>query len=217
MAKQFLSDIQAETLVRAIATELNKAKSDAADAKSDAAEAKDAKTTAEAAKQDATSAKSTAEAAKTTAEAAKQDATSAKSDAASAKSTAEAIRATAEAAVPKTAVKDNLDDDSNGTVASVKAVKNAVAAVAAVAIYSVVNTLPAPAEAKTNVIYLVPKSTAQTNNVYDEYIYDGSSKFEKIGDTEIDLSNYMLKNEVTELDQEQMDDLLALINGDENA
>lgn len=165
MAKQFLSDSQVETLVRAIATELNKAKSDA------------------------TTTKSTAEAAKTT----------------------------AEAAVPKTAVKDNLDDDSNGTVASVKAVKNAVAAVAAVAIYSVVNTLPAPAEAKTNVIYLVPKSTAQTNNVYDEYIYDGSSKFEKIGDTEIDLSNYMLKNEVTELDQEQMDDLLALINGDENA
>lgn len=203
MAKQFLSDIQTETLVRAIATELNKAKSDAA-------EAKDAKTTAEAAKQDAANAKSTAEAAK-------QDATTAKSDATTAKSTAEAIRATAEAAVPKTAVKDNLDDDSNGTVASVKAVKNAIAAIAAVAIYSVVNTLPAPAEAKTNVIYLVPKSTAQTNNVYDEYIYDGSSKFEKIGDTEIDLSNYMLKNEVTELDQEQMDDLLALINGDENA
>lgn len=210
MAKQFLSDSQAETLVRAIVGELNKAKSDAADAKSDAAEAKDAKTTAEAAKSDATSAK-------TTAEAAKSDAATAKSDAATAKSTAEAIRATAEAAVPKTAVKDNLDDDSNGTVASVKAVKAAVAAVAAVAIYSVVNTLPAPAEAKTNVIYLVPNSTAQTNNVYDEYIYDGSSKFEKIGDTKIDLSNYMLKNEVTELDQEQMDDLLALINGDENA
>ena len=55
---------------------------------------------------------------------------------------------------------------------------------------SVVNALPATGTA--NVIYLVPKSTAGTNNVYDEYIWvTSSSSYEKIGDTEIDLSGYL--------------------------
>lgn len=51
-------------------------------------------------------------------------------------------------------------------------------------------------------IYLVPKSTTQTNNSYDEYICtragtEGSYTYawEKIGDTEIDLSNYYTKTE----------------------
>lgn len=55
-----------------------------------------------------------------------------------------------------------------------------------------VATLPTE-DIKTNVIYLVPKSTAQTDNVKDEYInLDGTtSGWEKIGDTEIDLSGYV--------------------------
>lgn len=52
----------------------------------------------------------------------------------------------------------------------------------------IVQTLPTTGE--SNVIYLVPKSTAQTNNYYDEYIYTNNA-WEKIGDTEIDLSNYV--------------------------
>ena len=56
--------------------------------------------------------------------------------------------------------------------------------------FEVVQTLPSTGEA--NVIYLVPKSTAQTNNTYDEYIYTNND-WEKIGDTEIDLSNYYTK------------------------
>ena len=58
--------------------------------------------------------------------------------------------------------------------------------------FEVVATLPTT-DIKTNVIYLVPKSTAQTSNVKDEYInLDGTtSGWEKIGDTEIDLSNYV--------------------------
>lgn len=51
----------------------------------------------------------------------------------------------------------------------------------------IVQTLPTTGE--SNVIYLVPKSTAQTNNYYDEYIY--TNGWEKIGDTEIDLTGYV--------------------------
>lgn len=46
------------------------------------------------------------------------------------------------------------------------------------------------------VIYMVAKSAAQTNNVYDEYIWmevGGAGRWEKIGDTEIDLSGYVRK------------------------
>lgn len=60
--------------------------------------------------------------------------------------------------------------------------------------FEVVQTLPTQ-DIKTNVIYLVPKSTAQTNNVYDEYIYTNNA-WEKIGDTTIDLSNYYTKTQV---------------------
>ena len=62
----------------------------------------------------------------------------------------------------------------------------------------VVSTLPVSDISRTT-IYLVPKSTAQTQNVYDEYINtDGTaSGWEKIGDTEIDLSDYVTDSELS--------------------
>lgn len=59
---------------------------------------------------------------------------------------------------------------------------------------AVVQTLPTSGISATT-IYLVPKSTIQTNNAYDEYLYV-NNKWEKIGDTTIDLSNYALKSEI---------------------
>lgn len=58
--------------------------------------------------------------------------------------------------------------------------------------FEVVAALPTT-DIKTNVIYLVPKSPSQTSNVKDEYInLDGTTAgWEKIGDTEIDLSDYV--------------------------
>ncbi|MBO7732748.1 MAG: hypothetical protein J6S67_09355 [Methanobrevibacter sp.] len=53
-----------------------------------------------------------------------------------------------------------------------------------------------PASGDTNVIYLVPKSTAQTSNSYDEYVYINNA-WEKIGDTDIDLSGYVTDDELT--------------------
>lgn len=56
--------------------------------------------------------------------------------------------------------------------------------------FEVVETLPATPS--TTAIYLVPKSGTETNNIYEEYIYVASkSKWEKIGDTSTDLTNYV--------------------------
>ena len=52
-----------------------------------------------------------------------------------------------------------------------------------------------PTTGSANTIYLVPKGENQTNNVRDEYLYVNGA-WEKIGDTEINLSNYALKSEL---------------------
>jgi len=61
-----------------------------------------------------------------------------------------------------------------------------------------VNELPTT-DIDQSAIYLVPKSSAQTNNVKDEYInLDGTSAgWEKIGDTQIDLSDYVTTTQLT--------------------
>lgn len=67
--------------------------------------------------------------------------------------------------------------------------------------YEVVQTLPTTGVAKK--IYLVPKSTTATGNVYDEYMWINNA-WEKIGDTQVDLSNYVQKTDYvtnSEIDQ----------------
>ncbi len=59
---------------------------------------------------------------------------------------------------------------------------------------SVVTALPT-SNISNKTIYLVPKSKTETNNIYDEYLYV-NNKWEKIGDTSIDLTNYALKSEI---------------------
>lgn len=58
--------------------------------------------------------------------------------------------------------------------------------------FEVVQTLPQVGEA--GVIYLVPNQ-GTAPNIYDEYIYVNNA-FEKIGTTEIDLSNYVTETEL---------------------
>ena len=58
-------------------------------------------------------------------------------------------------------------------------------------------------------IYLIPNNGSE-NNVYDEYFWDSTnSKFEKFGTTEIDLTNYLQSENVTEITEE---DFSALWN-----
>lgn len=64
-----------------------------------------------------------------------------------------------------------------------------------------VETLPTE-DIKTNVIYLVPKSSAEPNGIKDEYInLDGTTEgWELIGSTSIDLSQYVRKTELNNAD-----------------
>ena len=55
----------------------------------------------------------------------------------------------------------------------------------------VVQTLPTE-DISTTTIYLVPKTTTEENDAYDEYIYV-SNAWEHIGSTDIDLSGYQTK------------------------
>lgn len=56
---------------------------------------------------------------------------------------------------------------------------------------SVVDALPETGD--FNIIYLVPKAGGKTKNIKTEYIWTGTD-FEIIGDTEIDLANYITKD-----------------------
>jgi hypothetical protein len=54
-----------------------------------------------------------------------------------------------------------------------------------------VDALPGVASATENVIYMVPRTTAENENVYDEYMFfKATNKFEKMGSTDVDLSGY---------------------------
>lgn len=58
--------------------------------------------------------------------------------------------------------------------------------------FEIVQQLPTSGE--QNIIYLLPKSSSSTNNVYDEYVWINNS-WELIGTTAIDLSNYYTKTQ----------------------
>lgn len=67
----------------------------------------------------------------------------------------------------------------------------------------VVQTLPTQ-DISTTTIYLVPKQTTGTDDIYDEYIYVNNS-WEHIGSTAIDLSNYYNKSQVDTLLADKVD------------
>jgi len=55
-----------------------------------------------------------------------------------------------------------------------------------------------PLVGQSNIIYLVPKTIPNVDNIYDEYVWINNA-YELIGDTEIDLSNYYTKTETNTL------------------
>lgn len=69
--------------------------------------------------------------------------------------------------------------------------------------FQIVQSLPVTGE--KGVIYLLSNSGTGTN-VYDEYIWL-TNKYEKIGTTEVDLSNYL--NNTDELSNAEIDDILG--------
>jgi len=58
-----------------------------------------------------------------------------------------------------------------------------------------VDTLPETGDDKT--MYFVPKANAQDKNAKDEYMWNAEDEvFEKVGDTEVDLTGYMKKTDI---------------------
>lgn len=79
----------------------------------------------------------------------------------------------------------------------------------------VVQTLPT-IDISTTTIYLLPKQTAGTDDVYDEYINTTgtSAGWELIGSTQVDLSNYYTKTQTDTLLAAKNDDVnLSVVNG----
>lgn len=75
--------------------------------------------------------------------------------------------------------------------------------------FQIVQTLPSTGE--KGVIYLVPNS-GSGNNSYDEYIWitNGStSKFEKIGTTDVDLSGYVRYTDLVAITNSEIDTIVA--------
>ena len=84
------------------------------------------------------------------------------------------------------------------------AVANAIGGVTQIS-YSKVNNLPQSGAAGT--IYLVSHSHG-TNDVYDEYIWTGTG-FEKLGNTDIDLTDYMQYSDMVAITTSEVDSLFT--------
>ena len=93
------------------------------------------------------------------------------------------------------------------TTAFVKtAVDNAISGITGIS-FEVVQTLPATGS--NGVIYLVPNS-GSGSNIYDEYIWlSSSSKFEKIGTTDVDLTDYVQFSDLTAITNAEIDTIVA--------
>ena len=104
-----------------------------------------------------------------------------------------------------TAVSELTNDSGYQTASDVStAISDALDDVTGIS-YESVASLPATGE--TGVIYLVPKDGGSGSNVKDEYIWTGSA-FEKIGDTEVDLSGYWSKSELAAITTAEVDEII---------
>lgn len=73
---------------------------------------------------------------------------------------------------------------------------------------TVVDALPETGD--ESVIYLIAHDGDAGNNAYDEYIWiAASSKFEKIGTTDTDLSGYLKASDVTAITNTEIDNIVA--------
>jgi hypothetical protein len=111
----------------------------------------------------------------------------------------------------------DLTNDGDGTAGSAfqtaKDVSDAIDAALADVTgidYQIVQSLPATGE--KGVIYLVSNSGSGGNS-YDEYIWitptGGTAHFEKIGTTDVDLSGYWAKTELTAITTAEIDTITA--------
>ena len=109
---------------------------------------------------------------------------------------------------------DINSSSTNDTVAGTKAVYDFVtAALADVARFSAVIVESLPTTGDTNKLYLVAKTSGGTaDNGYDEYLFI-NGKWEKIGSTDIDLSEYLKKSDIHILTNSEIAEIISEARG----
>ena len=120
------------------------------------------------------------------------------------------------APTPQSITIDSAMSDSSENPVQNKVIKSYVdAAVGAVVgvEFRKVNALPAQGE--NGVIYLLPKSGTQpSGNIYEEWIWiSADSAYEKIGETQIDLSGYVQSSELVDITSSDIDTMMYTVFG----
>ena len=112
-------------------------------------------------------------------------------------------------------VDTQMSDSSNNPVRNsvIKAYVDSVAAQITGVEFRKVQALPQTGE--NGVIYLVPKSGTQpSGNIYEEWIWiTADSTFEKIGETNIDLSGYVQSSDLVEITTSDIDSMFTTVFG----
>ena len=101
-------------------------------------------------------------------------------------------------------------DDSSTTAAytwSADKISSAISAIESLS-FEIVQTLPS-SDISTTTIYLVLKSSSETGNIYDEYIYI-SNNWELIGSTVVDLSGYVLESDLVAITNAEIDAMFEI-------
>lgn len=97
----------------------------------------------------------------------------------------------------RTAIDTAINASStNDHAAGTKAVYDFVtAAIAGVSTFHAEIVASLPSAGASNILYLVAKTSSESGNIYDEYLYIGDS-WELVGSTGMDLSGYVKSSEM---------------------
>lgn len=117
--------------------------------------------------------------------------------------------------IPEGAVVDTAMSDTSTNAVQNKVIKayvdDAIKDITGIE-FKKVDSLPATGE--NGVIYLVAKTVTSTSNIYEEYIWISSDNaFEKIGETTIDLSNYVQTSDLSEITTDDIDAMFKTVFG----
>lgn len=119
--------------------------------------------------------------------------------------------------IPDTVILDDTLSDSSTNAVQNKAIKSYIdAAVSAITSVQFKKVTVLPPQGANGIIYLVPKNetTSKVGNIYEEYIWiTDDTKFEKIGETDIDLSGYIKTADLVEITTTDIDAMFKTVFG----
>ena len=117
--------------------------------------------------------------------------------------------------IPDTITLDDTLSNSSTNAVQNKAIKSYIdAAVSAITSVQFKKVTVLPPQGANGIIYLVPKNetTSKVGNIYEEYIWiTDDTKFEKIGETDIDLSGYVRTADLVEITTTDIDAMFKTV------